>query len=527
MNLLIRLIFTIFFISNIYCQITDKELIYHSPEWVLINKPTSLSLIVKKQLDQDILLRIDKNLVVNNIFTNSKKILTKIDFENISDNFSNNIIINREEINYKLIDEPYIQIIIEVTSSNEFEGETKLFLVRRNEQLTINEMFVTSRPIKALKPKRNKSGFQFKQNSTISLKKDFYKIKNLSFSFWLTQPQINNEFLKLIDNAGEEILSIGINDFQLLTSRSKKRININESFYLSKNSYTKFSLFYDNQEKQMLVFANGKKIFSVKEFREEDYSIKLFNNSKNSFEISELSLFELNDSESIGTLNNINPLILSLKYNFLKVINESEINKYNKENIISIKTQVPEESNDIKIDIINGNTFYIIEGITKNIHNLNYVTIEKSTPKQSYFEIARFYKNQIFDDGKFSFTDTKNDEEKILYYRIKLVNNQGNITYSDFIKIGNIKKENLINLSNYPNPFNPSTNVKVEVKEDTDVIINIYNVVGTLVKNIYEGRLSKGKYEYLVDGSNWSSGIYFLEVKTEQKAYVRKILLAK
>lgn len=527
MNLLIQLFLTTFFIINTFCQTTDKDLIYHSPEWVLTNKPTSLSLIIKKQLNEDVLLRVDKNLSINNVFINNKKILTKFDYENISDNFTNTILIKKENINIRLTDEAFIQLIIEVTANSEFEGETKLYFAKQIDKTILNENLLTARPIRAIKQKRNKTGIQFKQNTSLTLNKDFYKIKNLSFSFWMNQPQNNNEFLFIFDNNGEELLSIGINDFQLLTSRSKKRIIINESFYLSKNSYTKISVLYDNQEKQMLFFANGKKIFSVRDFREEDYLIKFFNNSKNNFEISELYLFELNNTESVGKLSMLNPLTLTLKLNFNKLINENEIVKFKRENINFVKTQIPEENNEIKIDIINGNTFYIIEGIIKNLNNINYVAVEKSTPKQSYFEIVRYNKNQIFDDGKISFTDNKNEEENVIFYRIKAVNNQGSVSYSDFIKIGNIRKENIVNLSNYPNPFNPTTNIKVELKEDSDVIINIYNVVGTLMKNIYEGSLSKGIHEYMVDGSNWSSGIYFLEVKTEQKSYVRKILLAK
>ena len=45
-----------------------------------------------------------------------------------------------------------------------------------------------------------------------------------------------------------------------------------------------------------------------------------------------------------------------------------------------------------------------------------------------------------------------------------------------------------------------------------DISIDVYNINGQLVDNIYEGPLNKGYHNYSWNGSKFSSGIYFIKV---------------
>jgi hypothetical protein len=68
-------------------------------------------------------------------------------------------------------------------------------------------------------------------------------------------------------------------------------------------------------------------------------------------------------------------------------------------------------------------------------------------------------------------------------------------------------------LYNYPNPFNPSTNIKYELPVNAAVTIKIYNTLGeeiaVQVKNEYK---SAGRYSAAFDGTNLPSGVYFYKL---------------
>lgn len=80
----------------------------------------------------------------------------------------------------------------------------------------------------------------------------------------------------------------------------------------------------------------------------------------------------------------------------------------------------------------------------------------------------------------------------------------------------------------YPNPFNPSTNIKFSLSQAGNVSLKIYNVVGQLVKtvvdNVYK---NQGSYTYNVSMNNFSSGVYFYTLTQEGQRITKKMILLK
>ncbi len=80
----------------------------------------------------------------------------------------------------------------------------------------------------------------------------------------------------------------------------------------------------------------------------------------------------------------------------------------------------------------------------------------------------------------------------------------------------------------YPNPFNPSTNIKFTVAQSGNVSLRIYNVMGQLVKtvvdNVYK---NKGDYNYQVTMDNLSSGVYFYTLIQGNQELTKKMVLLK
>ena len=92
--------------------------------------------------------------------------------------------------------------------------------------------------------------------------------------------------------------------------------------------------------------------------------------------------------------------------------------------------------------------------------------------------------------------------------------------------------ENLINESftlgsPYPNPFNPSVNFDVNMLYTQDVNINIYDIYGNKLENIYNGILNHGFHNFTWNANNYSAGIYIIKIKTRTALATEKVYLIK
>ncbi len=79
-------------------------------------------------------------------------------------------------------------------------------------------------------------------------------------------------------------------------------------------------------------------------------------------------------------------------------------------------------------------------------------------------------------------------------------------------------------ISNYPNPFNPSTNIQFDIRENENGVLSIYNIKGQLIES---QQYNSGKHNYLWDASKQSSGIYLYELETKNTIETKKMLLLK
>ena len=84
------------------------------------------------------------------------------------------------------------------------------------------------------------------------------------------------------------------------------------------------------------------------------------------------------------------------------------------------------------------------------------------------------------------------------------------------------------NISNaYPNPFNPSTNINVDIPNSGLLNINVYNLNGQLVFSLINENVYAGSYSFTWDASALTSGLYFVSVSYDGKVYNQKVTLVK
>ena len=89
-----------------------------------------------------------------------------------------------------------------------------------------------------------------------------------------------------------------------------------------------------------------------------------------------------------------------------------------------------------------------------------------------------------------------------------------------------IPKENKL-FDNYPNPFNPVTQIKYSIKENGLVTLKIYDVLGGEVKTLVNEDQAAGTYTKNFNASNLASGIYIYKLSTRNFNQVKKMLLLK
>ena len=85
---------------------------------------------------------------------------------------------------------------------------------------------------------------------------------------------------------------------------------------------------------------------------------------------------------------------------------------------------------------------------------------------------------------------------------------------------------------NYPNPFNPSTTIKLELTKDDFVRLVIYDLRGRMVKQLIHSDLETGEWKVTWNGTDdsgkmVSAGIYLCVLKSDTYAQTKKMILLK
>lgn len=79
----------------------------------------------------------------------------------------------------------------------------------------------------------------------------------------------------------------------------------------------------------------------------------------------------------------------------------------------------------------------------------------------------------------------------------------------------------------YPNPFNNSTMISFNLTNMTNVELNIYNIAGQKIKTLLNRQMEKGFHKISWDADDYSSGIYFCQIKTRSNVKTEKLILLK
>jgi flagellar hook assembly protein FlgD len=96
---------------------------------------------------------------------------------------------------------------------------------------------------------------------------------------------------------------------------------------------------------------------------------------------------------------------------------------------------------------------------------------------------------------------------------------------------GTVPKEFSLS-NNYPNPFNPTTNIQFAIPREGNVTLAIYNMLGQRVSLLVQGVHSVGNYTVTWNGKDEfghfvGSGVYFYRLENGSTAITKKMLMLK
>lgn len=80
---------------------------------------------------------------------------------------------------------------------------------------------------------------------------------------------------------------------------------------------------------------------------------------------------------------------------------------------------------------------------------------------------------------------------------------------------------------NYPNPFNASTTISYSLPEQSEVTLEIYDILGRKVQTLVEDVQSAGQHSVIWHADNAASGVYFYRLINDNDVLTERMILIK
>ena len=92
---------------------------------------------------------------------------------------------------------------------------------------------------------------------------------------------------------------------------------------------------------------------------------------------------------------------------------------------------------------------------------------------------------------------------------------------------GDVLPETFALSQNYPNPFNPTTEINFDIPTRSHTTLRVYNILGQEVETLVDEEMPAGRYVAEWDASNYSSGVYFYKISSDDFIDTKKMVLIK
>lgn len=90
--------------------------------------------------------------------------------------------------------------------------------------------------------------------------------------------------------------------------------------------------------------------------------------------------------------------------------------------------------------------------------------------------------------------------------------------------IQELPNADLIEVSNYPNPFSDITNITFKLPEDASVRLSVFDAMGSELQVLFSKRLNGGEHQVPFNGANLASGIYFYRLQVGNQVKTKRMV---
>lgn len=382
----------------------------------------------------------------------------------------------------------------------------------------------------------------FNPGSELSINLTDIDVNNLLTEFWIKIDGPNNNFLTIINKqTNRNLFDISTNPFQMITVKSENRSNeeVINPYFLSGGTWYHIAVLISFNTQEVNFYCNSTLINKNKLaafLNAGDLIWKFENNSQD-------SNFILDVFRAVALNNNINVSFFNKNYlNFIadssRVLyqfnfdNEDELSlaegridlSYSSVNFLKSDAPIFARAPELNIEVL-GNS-YELTWTGGDYKQARVYVLEKSVNNSDYTQVS-IIQPENYHEKNYSILDEKDPDAEVVYYRVKQINFDGTVVYSSQVKIGQGDTEPFVLEQNYPNPFNPRTSIVIDLLEDSDVDITIFNLEGKEIAKLFKGFLARGEHKFSFDASELSSGIYLYKVSTPNYSDTKKMILTK
>ena len=184
-------------------------------------------------------------------------------------------------------------------------------------------------------------------------------------------------------------------------------------------------------------------------------------------------------------------------------------------------------ADEVKIELLNEKIMIKANGIFNGIQLLtknNYSIINQEIPNG--WELFHGEQGLMI----LNLTNESNINEMVINY-------EGDIEIVEHMAVnlyGNIIPSNIVGIpsqfslnQNFPNPFNPTTTISFSIPSYEFVSIKVYDLNGRLVTILLEDHLNPGRHNITWNGKEYSSGQYFVKMKSKNYSKTQIMSLVK
>ncbi len=176
---------------------------------------------------------------------------------------------------------------------------------------------------------------------------------------------------------------------------------------------------------------------------------------------------------------------------------------------------------------VSGNTVNLQWKTATEVNNSGF-SIERKSEGSEYKEVG-FVPGfgSTTEPKSYAYTDA--DLGNGIYtYRLKQIDYNGTYEYSNAVEVTVNIPSSFSLEQNFPNPFNPTTNISYSIPEAGNLKLSVFNLLGEEVALLVSGYSEAGQFEVKFDASDLPSGIYFYRLTlNDTYSSMKKLVLLK